>query len=211
MRFNKLVRIPLNGIQQEEKYVVDAPKTKEELLQASPQELRRLFSSLEAPALEEMAGEYAARLLAQPNWLATVVGRAVLDNPYRNWLCKAFRPVDARTGRGYNTFLQRGKVVQCYPMLTLIAPSRFDGQPAYQLVYRHFHSTCGTVHMVDEVRRVAPGLYLGMGTYGFTKAQRRIAYPFLLEGPLRAYRGDIGRARENFEIGAREIPALFAN
>ncbi|MCD6062008.1 MAG: hypothetical protein K0S16_2319 [Moraxellaceae bacterium] len=183
----------------------------EALSRLATDELLRLFATLPAPDLAEMQGEYAARLLAQPHWLATLAGRAVLDNPFRSWLCKAFRPVDGETGRGYNTFLQRGRVVQCYPMLTLIAPSRFDGQPAYQLVYRHFHSTCGTVHMVDEVRRVAPGLYLGMGTYGFTEKQRRIAYPFLLEGPVGAYRGDIGRARENFEIGAREIPALFAN
>jgi hypothetical protein len=94
-------------------------------------------------------------------------------------------------------------------MKTLIAPSRFDGRPAYQLVYRHFHSVCGSVRMVDEVRRVEPGVYLGIGTYGFTSAQRRISYPFLLQGPVAAYRGDIGRQRKGFVIGPQEIPALF--
>lgn len=190
---------------------MDAIKAKEELLRASTDELRRLFATLEAPALEEMSGEYSARLLAQPNWLATLSGQAMLTNPFHSWLCKAFRPVDASTGRGYNAFLQGQGVVQRYPMLTLMAPSRFDGRPAYQLVYRHFHSLCGAIHMVDEVRRVAPGLYLGMGTYGLTDAQRRIAYPFLLEGPTGAYRGDIGRERQNFSIGLRELPALSAS
>lgn len=185
-------------------------RDKAELLQASTDELLRRFALLEAPALEEMSGEYAARLLAQPNWLATVVGGAAVSNPFRSWLCKAFRPVDASTGRGYNTFLQGKRVIQRYPMLTLMAPSRFDGRMAYQLVYRHFHSLCGAVHMVDEVRRVAPGLYLGIGTYGFTDAQRRTPYPFLLEGPVGAYRGDIGRERKNFQTGPRELPALSA-
>ena len=188
-----------------------ATGTREELLRASTGELLRLFARLEAPALEEMCGEYRARLLAQPNWLATLGGRAVLGNPVRPWLCKAFRPVDAGHGRGYNTFRQAGRVVQGEPMRTLLAPSRFDGRPAYTLVYRHFHSACASLHMVDEVRRVAPGLYLGMGTWGFTEAQRRIPYPFLLEGPVAPYRGDIGRARRNFAIGPRELPALPAS
>ena len=175
---------------------------------STPQLLAR-FATLDAPDIREMQGEYAASLLAQPSALAHVVGQAMLYNPLRSWLCKAFRPVDGETGRGYNTFLQQGRVIQCYPMLTLIAPSRFDGRPAYQLVYRHFHSTCGSIYMVDEVRRLAPDLYLGIGTYGLTDAQRRMPYPFLLKGPQAPYRGDIGRARQGFVIGPREFPSLI--
>jgi hypothetical protein len=179
------------------------------LRQYSTAGLLKLFATLEAPAISEMNGEYAAALLAQPSWIATKLGQVALNNLMGSWLCKAFRPLDANSGRGYNSFLQRGEVVQRYPMQTLIAASRFDGRPAYQLVYRHFHSLCGDINMVDEVRRVAPGLYLGIGTWGFTRAQRQIPYPFLLEGPQAAYRGDIGRARQPFSISKREIPALF--
>lgn len=180
------------------------------LEQCTTRELVTLFAGLEAPALAEMQGEYAARLLAQPNRLATVVGGVVLNNLWRQWQCKAFRPVDAETGRGYNTFRERGRIVQCYPMKTLIAPSRFDGKPAFQLVYRHYRSLCGSVHMVDEVRRAAPGVYLGFGTYGFTAGMRRIPYPFVLTGPQADYRGDIGHERKHFHPGARELPALFS-
>ncbi len=183
---------------------------KAELLQASTKELLKVFALLEAPTLEEMSGEYAARLLTQPNWLATLVGGVVLKNHFHSWMCKAFRPIDASTGQGYNTFLQGKRVMQRFPMRTLIAPSRFDGRPAYQLVYRQFHSLCGSVHMVDEIRRVSPGLYLGIGTYGFTDAQRLTPYPFLLEGPIGLYRGDIGRERKNFKIERHELPSLSA-
>lgn len=181
------------------------------LHERSTDELLQMFATLEAPCMAEMQGEYAARLLSQPFWLATVIGRAALENPFQPWLSKAFRPLDDESGRGYNTFLQGGRVIQRFPMLTLTGPSRFDGRPAYQLVYRHFHSACGAIHMVDEIRRAAPGLYLGMGTYGFTDAQRRIPYPFVLEGPVGAYRGDIGRLRKHFSIGPRELPAQFAS
>lgn len=190
--------------------MMDASSARDGLLRASTDELLRLFTRLEAPALQEMSGEYSARLLAQPHWLATLSGRAVLGNPVRSWLGKAFRPVDAASGRGYNAFRQGGRVVQSEPMYTLLAASRFDGRPAYTLVYRHFHSACAAIHMVDEVRRVAPGLYLGMGTWGFTEAQRRVPCPFLLEGPVAPYRGDIGRERKHLAIGRRELPALSA-
>lgn len=182
--------------------------TEEGLILRSTQQLLQLFKTLEAPTVQEMQGEYAACLLAQPNWLADQVGKITLNNPLQSWLCKAFRPIDEGTGRGYNTFLQRGRIVQQFAMTTMIAPSRYDGRSAYQLVYRHFHSLCGSIHMVDEVRRVAPNLYLGIGTYGFTDAQRRIPYPFLLKGPQAPYHGDIGRVRQGFVIGPREIPTL---
>lgn len=182
-------------------------RSKADLEQCSTSELLHLFATLEAPTMQEMQGEYKASLLAQPNWLAKISGRFAVANPLNRWQCKGFRSVDNSTGRGYNTFLQGRRLVQRYPMLTLLAASRFDGQPAYQLVYRHFESACGDVNMVDEVRRVAPGLYLGIGTWGFTKGQRQIPLPFVLEGPVAPYRGDIGQTRKNFVISTPELPA----
>ena len=171
-------------------------------------EILELFMTLGAPALSEMQGEYTAMLLRQPSVLATIAGKVSVSNPILpgKWLCKSFRPVDEKTGRGYNTFKHLGRVVQRFPMQTLIAPSRYDGKPAYQLVYRAYESLCGDMHMVDEVRRLSRTAYLGIGTWGFTKAQRRIALPFLLTGPVSAYRGDIGVERD-FLLGD-EVPAL---
>jgi hypothetical protein len=37
--------------------------------------------------------------------------------------------------------------------------------------------------MRDEIREVKPGLYLGLGTFGFTDGKRREAFPFFLTGP----------------------------
>ena len=176
--------------------------------QLSVEELLELFKTLEAPSIDEMNGEYAASLLRQPSVLAAISGWATVVNPLMPWLCKSFRPVDADTGRGYNTFKRLGRVVQMFPMQTLIAPSRYDGRSAYTLVYRAYHSLCGDINMVDEVRRLGEGLYLGMGTWGFSEGQRRVALPFLLQQTEDTYRGDIGKARRGFAISRRELPAL---
>lgn len=138
-----------------------------DLTALSSRELLALFADLETPDLAELDGEYAARLLAQPAPLLKQAYWSVVHNPVvGDWLGKAFdgAPSGGDTGRGYNYFRQRGRVVRRYPMLTCIAPSRFDGKPAFQLVYRAFHSPCATVNMIDEVRRVEPGRYLGIGT-----------------------------------------------
>ncbi|QCF25476.1 hypothetical protein [Hydrocarboniclastica marina] len=172
----------------------------EGLRRLSTEQLLVVFGGMEAPAMEEMDGEYAAELLRQPSLFAAISGAVSVSNPLMPWLCKAFRPVDAGTGRGYNTFRIFGRVVQRYPMQTLIAPSRFDGKPAYQLVYRAYQSLCGDIHMVDEVRRAAPGVYLGIGTWGYTERQRQVPLPFMLEGPKARYRGDVGRRRAGFVV-----------
>ena len=105
------------------------------------------------------------------------------------------------------SILNFGRIVQRFPMRTLPAPSRYDRKPALQIVYRAYHSVCGAVHMVDEVRRVAEGAYLLIGTMGFNRAQRQVPNPFLLTGPVAPYRTDIGRPRNDYAL-AEEIPEL---
>ena len=170
-------------------------------------ELLQAFLGLPAPDIAEMNGEYPAQLLAQPNAWAQLIGQFSVNNPVMpgRWLCKAFRPVSDHEGRGYNTFSQVGRKVQRFPMRTLIAPSRFDGRPAYTLVYAAYHSMCGRIHMVDELRRIRAGLYLGLGTWGWSDAHRRIALPFLLQGPSQPYDRDIGQAVKGFDIRG-ELP-----
>ena len=155
------------------------------------QELLELFLTLEAPTLDEMNGEYAA---TAPRMTSLLVKTSFLSfsNPVwpGMWKGKGFRPLDAEVGRGYNLFVLLGRPVQRFPMLTRLAPSRYDDKPAYQLVYSAYRSLCGALQMVDEIRRLKPGEYLGVGTCGVIEAQRRIVYPFFLQGPIAPYRGD---------------------
>jgi len=61
--------------------------------------------------------------------------------------------------------------------------------------------------MVDEVRQVGPDLYLGIGTWGFSDAQRRIPLPFVLRGPVAPYASDIGTHKKGFDA-RQAIPSL---
>jgi hypothetical protein len=184
------------------------PTTAAELEALTTYELLTLFHELDAPEVEEMHGDYDARLLSQPSRFAQFTGYLSVGTPLMPWRSKGFRPVTESRGRGYNSFAPLGRVIQRYPMATQLTPSRYDGRPAYTLIYAAYRSTCGAVNMVDEVRRLQDGLYLAIGTWGYTDRQRRTPLPFVLEHTGRPYLGDLGTQRPNFTPGAREIPAL---
>lgn len=131
-----------------------------DLTALSVTDLMVLFTALDAPTVSEMDGEFDATLLRQPNIASTVIGAIKVRNPLSPWRAKAFRPIDGSSGRGYNTFrpIFSDTDVQRSPMLTSIAPSRYDGRPAYQLDYTPFDGTNGRVNMVDEIRRLRPGV-----------------------------------------------------
>lgn len=175
---------------------------------ASTYELLSLFRDLPSPNIDEMHGDYDATLLQQPSLAADVNGYFSVGLPFSPWLSKGFRPVNDSEGRGYNSFRQFGKVVQRYPMRTMIAPSRYDGRDSYTLIYKAYRSTCGLINMVDEVRRADDGLYLAIGTWGFSRRQRLIPLPFALRATDRGYLGDVGTPISSFEPSARELPAL---
>ncbi|MBQ1371156.1 MAG: hypothetical protein IIY38_08515, partial [Clostridia bacterium] len=63
------------------------------------------------------------------------------------------------------------------------------------------------VQMVDELRKVGDGTYLLIGTYrGVFKGAKMRPHFWLVEGPYRAYRGDIGRETPKKVDLSKEIP-----
>ncbi len=160
-------------------------------------DLVELFTTLDAPSISEMRGEFDGTPLRQPNPFRTGVAFVKVVNPLYPWLAKAFRPIDETSGRGYNIHRRAigGREIQRDPMLTRIATSHIDGRPAFQLDYRPFDTLNGRINLVDDVRRVRPGVYLGFGFWGFTDRQSRVLQPFMLEATARPYRGDVGTPR----------------
>lgn len=168
-----------------------------ELTSMAHSDLVDMFAALECPTLSEMVGEFDGTPLQQPNLVRSAVAAAKVRNRLHLWQTKGFRQIDETSGRGYNVYrwALTGSNHYSDPMTTLIAPSAIDGRPAFQLDYRTFNTFCGATNLVDDVRRVSPGLYLGFAMLGFTDRQRRVLQPFMLEATSRPYAGDIGTPR----------------
>ena len=176
----------------------------------SPAEAVELFKTLPAPTMDEMNGEFSGEMLSFPTLYTRVFWTVASRNPFYPgvWQGKSFRQTGTNEGRGYNTVWRLiGGKVDMWPMLTRIGPSYFDGKPSFLLVYRAFDSYAGEIHMLDEVRRLPDGRYLGIGRTGTTPDERRLPMPFLLKARIGDYRQDIGTPRARFDM-AQEFELL---
>jgi len=154
-------------------------------------EVTGLFFTLRAPPFREMDGEYEAGLLDHGGALANAISRFSTSSVLLNgqWLCKAFTPEEKKQGHGYNSFRKFGKTLRKYRMKTSIAKSRYDGKPVFQLYYPEYRHSLARMNMVDEVRKISDGLYLGVGTWGFTERRRMVPLPFTHSGPIGPFVG----------------------
>ena len=156
----------------------------DDLCRMPRKQLKFLFCDLEPPSMEEMNGEYHAVLLDQGAAAAQILVR-FLANLRGIWVGKAFSPISEHEGRGYNSFRTRRGVQRRMRMRTAIRPSALHDGNSYTLDYRGLNwGLIGT--MVDEVRRVSPGLYLGFGGVPI-----RSNMYFALSGPVSEFRHEV--------------------
>ena len=163
-----------------------------DLRMMSRDEVVAVYHRVEAPAFEEMHGEFAASLLDQGTARGYLLSAFAVHVRGR-WLCKAFEPTDPKQGHGYNSFMTPRGVRRSARMRTHLGPSKLpnDTNDAFHLEYGDFNDFQrggpggALLHtMFDEVRKVGPGLYLGIGRVGFTQKARKDLHPFILEGPV---------------------------
>jgi hypothetical protein len=176
----------------------------------SPAEAVALFKTLPCPTMEEMNGEFSGKMLSFPTFFSGLYWNIASNNPiYLGiWRGKSFRQTGINEGRGYNTAWRLfAGAVDMFPMQTRIGPSYFDGKPSFQLIYRAFDSYAGDIHMLDEVRRLPDGRWLGIGRTGSTTEERRLPMPFLLKARIGTYRQDTGTIRPGFDM-AQELQLM---
>ncbi len=149
--------------------------------QLNHRQLCDLFRSLGAPPLDELAGEYCLGELAQQSLIQRLV---VLSFSIRSsQLCKAFEATGPDLGRGYNAVVTDAGVERKMFFETAIKPSRIDGRKSLHITYARYNPDDRVLRsIVDELRKVREGLYLGLGYVGET-GHRRVLWPFMLEGP----------------------------
>jgi hypothetical protein len=171
----------------------------------SPAEAVELFKTLPCPTMKEMNGEFSGEMTTFPTLFKRLYWTIASKNPFYLgiWQGKSFRQTGPGAGRGYNSVWRLfGGTVDMWPMLTSIGPSFFDGKPAFRLVYRAFDHHAGDIHMLDEVRRLPDGRYLGIGRIGDSVEERRMPMPFLLKQRIGDYRQDVGVTRVGFDMNA---------
>lgn len=182
----------------------------EDLIHLDRRQLMTLFFQLEPPSISEMNGEYRAALLESGHIINHFLAWVYLYFTYGNWQHKAFEPLSAHCGHGYNTFVTSQsalsencflagfeKIIHIARTLfqfrsprrmarilknnTSIVTSVFDGRPSFQLNYR-YDNKFYTNTMVDELRKVNNTLFLGIGRLKVTFGKYN-PYPFALMGP----------------------------
>lgn len=183
---------------------VDPEKaTFDDVERLSRKEKMQLFYAAQPIDMNELAGEYAARLLS-----GGVLGPSSAYFTHHffptgaftagtRWVGKAFAKNGASSGWGYNIFTQKKKgadktTLRIRKMNTNVGPTKIgrDGKPSLHLDYSSFNK--GAVRsMRDELRKINGNLYIGAGHMALGGGALNPA-PFALIGPATPWVGADG-------------------
>lgn len=136
----------------------------DDLARSSPPELKALYEGGTVPdSLARLDGDLVGRMLAVRGVGRGAALRAIASlarSPGFAWAGKSFQAVDRETGTGINRVRLAGRH-RLFPFRTLFGPWVIDGRPCVVLDYDDADNP-GLIRSIhDEVREVAPGLYLG--------------------------------------------------
>ena len=158
--------------------------TLERVLDMSRDEIVALWEVSPAPEFTEFKGHFMGLV---PNTgdetrrMATDA-RMFDENSERGfWLGKAYKPTTATTGEGYNRWrFPGGEIVRNLRFGTAHGTSLIDGKPALMMYYGAYNEDST---LIDEIRELAPYVYLGMGTTETEAGGRSEPGHFVLLGP----------------------------
>ncbi|MXW00198.1 MAG: hypothetical protein F4X59_00535 [Holophagales bacterium] len=157
--------------------------TMERLLALDHESTVALWKTLPAAGMAELDGHYQGVI---PNagdherQTRTSDFMYAEDSVRGYWLGKAYRPLAETEGEGYNRWrFPDGEIVRNGRFATRMGPSLIDGQPSYIMDYSAFSDTT----LVDEIRKLDEGVYLGVGTTETEDGGRSAPGHFALVGP----------------------------
>ncbi len=141
----------------------------EQFKKSSIDDLDTLFNRETLPLFEELEGETAGAILAlnpgNPWWLKCVI-KIAFKSPLERWTGKKFLTSfnEGKKGHGVNLF--KSRYFSClFKFDTYIKNAYVDDKPCLALDYRAFRSL--TLGLVDEVRKIKDGQFLGRAYYKF--------------------------------------------
>jgi len=137
--------------------------TLDDLARLPPDGLMELYRQAKTPRLADLDGKLDGRMLAAPRAQEPHV-RRWLDRFAKSglfpWQGKTFEHETAEHGHGVNRLL--GERVSWFHFETSIGPSKAGDFDSVHLDYGHDGNPPLVRDVVDEVREVAPGLWLGL-------------------------------------------------
>lgn len=127
-----------------------------------------LFRTLPAPGPQELSGEYTGHIHDGGDLELRAKRRAFFfdeSSSLGSWLGKSYTSDAQGRGEGHNIWRRaRGEVCRNLRFRTEIAASGIDGRPSLMMYYGAYKSFCGDMDLVDEIRRLDDGAYLGVYT-----------------------------------------------
>jgi len=168
--------------------------TKEKVLDLTRENVIELWKQCPAAEMTELIGEFTGLV---PNAGDEERQKRTAEVMYNEngrlgyWMGKAFWPVSKTRGDGYNMWRRPGGKVDRYMRFaTEMGASLIDGKPSlimYYGAYRHRFVEGEENTLTDEIRKLADGVYLGMGTRKMPDDSRSEPGHFALVGPVGEY------------------------
>lgn len=161
------------------------PASLDDLAAMKPAALHAAYLAARTPVLHLMDGHLVGRMLAipaVPRWLGGLLRRFAAWRRFP-WRGKSFTAAaDGRRGEGINRVFGDHNPRRWFRFDTFVAPSRAGAFDAVQLDYDNPGNPGFIRAIKDEVREVAPGLYLGIA-YLMWRGRPRLVLYFGLAQP----------------------------
>jgi hypothetical protein len=144
----------------------------------SPDALAALYREATTPLVRSLDGELVGRMLAVPvlpAWMRGALRRFAAWTRFP-WRGKTFTARDDAGGEGINRVFGDRRPRRWFRFDTFIGPSRAGAFDAFQLDYDNPSNPRLVRAIKDEVREVAPGLFLGLAYLMWRKRPRLILY-----------------------------------
>ena len=160
--------------------------TLDDLAKLTPDELMELYRRAKTPHLADLDGKLDGRLLAAPRAQEPRVRRwleAFAKSGLFPWQGKTFEHETAGHGHGVNRLF--GERVSWFHFETSLGPSRAGNFDSVHLDYSHDRNPPLVRDVKDEVREVAPGLWLGLAYLHFEDRDHLACYFAVARGAER--------------------------
>jgi len=169
--------------------------TRENIMELKLEEVIELWKQCPAVEMSELIGEYDGIIPKAENNEGWERMREYMHDENSQpgyWLGKAFWPLSKTRGDGYNRYRHAGGRIELYMRFaTEMGTSLIDGKPSFMMYYGAYRLRWipeGQENtLVDEIRKLVDGIYLGLGTTKLPDGRRSDPGPFVLVGPVGTY------------------------